>query len=120
MTAKKGRGRKSRKSAEIMTKVESRKRLTLSSIFLFVICLLFPLGLLRAVARQETPMSNLTADFIKADRLGRAKMRENLLKKGTSAVSEVLPLLSAPDVEAQLTALTVLEQARATEAVDKI
>jgi HEAT repeat protein len=47
-------------------------------------------------------------------------MRKNWLGKGKSGVSEVLPLLNAPDVEAQLTALAVLERAGATEALDRI
>src|SRR5262249_14511151 len=116
--AKKARRHKSHRSKEIMT--GSRKRPTLSRIAFVITCLLLPFGLLFAFVRQQTPESNLATDFMKANGYKRAQMREHWLEKGRNAVSEVLPLLNAPDVEAQLTALAVLQRAGATDALDKI
>src|ERR1041385_3840868 len=110
-------GRKFCKSKVIMAGAQKGP---LARIAFVAACIVFPFGLLFAFARQETPDTHLAVVFVKANAYRRAEMREELLAKGRGAVAEVLPLLTAPDVEAQLTALVVLERAKATEALGNI
>jgi HEAT repeat protein len=97
-----------------------RKRLPLPRVGLLAGWLLLPVGLPFASARQQTPDRALTIDFIKASPYRRAQIRQMWLERGKNAIPEVLPLLNVRDVEAQLTALALLERAKATEAVDEV